>query len=27
VTGRFEDPRTMIELLTADVAQRFAAPR
>jgi DNA polymerase III delta subunit len=27
VTGRFEDQRTMIELLTADVAQRFAAPR
>ena len=27
VTGRVEDPRAMIELLTADVAARLERPR
>jgi hypothetical protein len=27
VTGRIDDPRAMIELLTADLATRLASPR
>ena len=27
VTGRFDDPRTLIEVLTADIASKVTAPQ